>query len=451
MIKLKRRFSNYVKGLTVRDSRLLLSVLTSILAKFIAIGSTLITIPVTLNYLGAESFGIWMVISGVVAFISFSDFGIGMGLQNALSKAYGEDDYDSPKHYIANACLILTGVACFLATLVFFLFSVLPMERVFKVEDAQLVNSAVSALKYTLFAFVFGIPISLIQRILSGVQKTYIANNVMLVGSILSLLSILIAVYFDLGLVGLSIFFTLSPSAALLSYGVYFFYKNSHLKPRFSNLSKAHVSPIVSAGAWTVFVQIIYTAKMNVPTLIISASLGLLAVAEYSIAQKLTGLAASVIGIALQPLWVVYGEAYHRGDKVWVENALIKSIKMVFLLTVCSAIIFQFLGQPVIELWLGGEVLPSKLLIACFSLWMISSTVNISFSMLLNGTGFFKNQSLFSFVFIGLSLLLIFYYVDDVGVAGVVFILFLVAELACVPMYYLESKRVLSELSCENK
>lgn len=451
MIKLKRRLNGYIKGLTVRDGRLLLSIITSVLAKFIAIGSTLITIPVTLSYLGAESFGVWMVISGVVAFMSFSDLGIGMGLQNALSKAYGESDDKSPRHYIANACLILTVVSCFLAILVFFLFSVLPVERAFKVENGQLVDSAVSALEYTLFAFIFGIPISLIQRILSGVQKTYIANNVMLVGSILSLLSILTAVYFDLGLVGLAIFFTISPSVALLSYGIYFFYKNSHLQPRLSNLSKAHVSPIVSAGAWTVFVQIIYTAKMNFPTLIISASLGLLAVAEYSVAQKLTGLAASVIGIALQPLWVVYGEAYHRGDKVWVESALIKSIKMVLLLTVGSAIIFQFLGQPVIELWLGDEVMPSKLLIACFSLWMIASTVNVCFAMLLNGAGFFRNQALFSFMFVGLSLLLSLYFVEDVGVAGVVFIIFFIAELACVPMYYLESKRILSELSYENK
>jgi O-antigen/teichoic acid export membrane protein len=434
-----------------RNLRLALSVATSVLSKFIAIGSTLITIPVTLSYLGAESFGVWMVISGVIGFMAFSDLGIGMGLQNALSKACGEDDTDSPKYFIANAYLIITSVSCFLALLVFVLFSVLPIEGLFKIENQVLLSNAIEALKYSLITFFLVMPIALIQRILGGIQKTYVANNVMLIGSVLSLLSILTAVHFDLGLTGLSVLFILSPSLALLLYGLFFFFKNKLLRPSISNLSKSHVSPIVSAGAWTVFVQVIYTAKMNVPTMIISASLGLLAVAEFSVAQKLTALASTMIGLALQPLWVVYGEAYHRGDREWVENTLKKSLNLVLLLTGLAAIAFQFLGQSLILLWLGDEVLPSNLLITCFSLWMIASTVNVCFAMLLNGTGHFKNQAVFSFVCVSLALVLNMIFVNDIGLIGVIFVIFLVAELMCVPMYYFESKRVISRLNHGNK
>ncbi|MEY8216616.1 MAG: oligosaccharide flippase family protein, partial [Colwellia sp.] len=212
-----------------------------------------------------------------------------------------------------------------------------------------------------------------------------------------------------------------------------------------------YVTPIISAGAWTVFVQIIYTAKMNIPTMIISASLGLLAVAEYSVAQKLIGLAAAMIGMALQPLWVVYGEAYHRGDRAWVENTLKKSIKLILLLTVLAAVAFQFVGQPLISLWLGGEIVPSRLLIGCFSLWMIASTVNICFAMLLNGTGNFKNQAVFSAFFVGLALILIAVSSKDIGAEGVIFVMFFVAELMCIPLYYFESRRVIMRLNYEAK
>jgi O-antigen/teichoic acid export membrane protein len=434
-----------------RDFRLFISMVTSVLAKFIRIGSTLITIPVTLNYLGAESFGVWMVISGVIGFMSFSDLGIGMGLQNALSKACGEDDDDSPKHYIANAYLIIIGVACFMALLALVLFSALPVEGLFKIEDKVLLSNAVNALKYSLIAFFLVMPIALIQRTLGGIQKTYVANNVMLIGSVLSLLSILTAVHFDLGLTGLSIMFILSPSSAFLIFGLYFFFKNRSLRPNISNLSKSHLAPIVSAGAWTVFVQIIYTAKMNVPTMIISASLGLLAVAEFTVAQKLTALASTMISLALQPLWVVYGEAYARGDREWIEKTLKKSLKLVLLLTGLAAVAFQFTGQPLILLWLGGEVLPSNLLIACFSLWMIVSTVNVCFAMLLNGTGHFKNQAVFSFFCVGLALVLNVFFVNEIGLVGVIFVVVLVAELMCVPMYYLESRRIISKLNHGNK
>lgn len=434
-----------------RDIRLFYSVLTSVLGKFIAIGSTLVTIPLTLNYLGPEGFGVWMVISGVVAFMAFSDFGIGMGLQNALSKAYGLDDQVAPPFYIANSYLVLTGLAALLVALVVFLFSVLPVEALFKIEESKLLDEAVGALQFTLIAFFIGAPIALIQRILGGLQKTYIANNVLLVGSIISLLTILISVYFDLGLMWMAILFTLSPSIALLAYSFYFFYKKPLFLPRSSKLSRKYVAPIISAGAWTVLVQIIYTAKMNIPVLIISSSLGLIAVAEFTVAQKLTGLAAAVIGIALQPLWVVYGEAYFKGDRVWIVSTLKKSLKIVLLLTVPAALIFQFIGRDLINIWLGSDILPSQFLIACFSLWMILSTVNICFAMLLNGTGHFKNQAIFSSVLISSALISSFYFADNIGVNGIAFLLAFVAELACTPMYFLETRRIISGLDNEIK
>jgi O-antigen/teichoic acid export membrane protein len=195
----------------------------------------------------------------------------------------------------------------------------------------------------------------------------------------------------------------------------------------------------------------IYTAKMTMPTMIISASLGLLAVAEFSIVQKLTGLAATMIGIALQPLWVVYGEAYHRGDRAWVENTLMKSLKLVLLLTGLAAIAFQFVGLSLIELWLGGQVQTSQMLIACFSLWMIASTVNVCFAMLLNGTGHFKNQAVFSFVCVGLALSLNAIFVSDIGLVGVIFVVFLVAELIRIPLFYFEARRVIGKLNYGTK
>jgi len=429
-----------------RNTRLLLSITTSVLAKLIAMGSTLITIPVTLSYLGAESFGVWMVISGVVGFMGFTDLGVGMGLQNALSKACGQDDNISSKYYIVNAYLIVTALASCLALLLLAIFTLLPVESLFRIADNSLLTNAVTALKCSLLAFLAGMPVALIQRILGGLQKTYVANNVLLMGSVLSLVAILSAVHFDLGLVGLSVLFVLSPTIALLLYSLYFFYKNIEFRPKLSNVSKRYVAPIVSAGAWTVFVQIIYTAKMNVPTIIISASLGLLAVAEYSVTQKLIGLASTMIGMALQPLWVVYGEAYHRGDRDWVEGALKKSIKLVLLLTVPAAIAFQFVGQSLITLWLGGNILPSRLLIGCFSLWMIASTINTCFAMLLNGTGNFKNQAIFSFVCVGFSLMLCAIFTKQFGLVGVIFAVFLVAELFRIPFNYFEARRVITNL-----
>ena len=129
-----------------RNTRLLLSITTSVLTKLIGVGSTLITIPLTLNYLGTESFGVWMVISSVVGFMSFSDLGIGMGLQNALSKAYGEEDTSSQKYYVSNAYALAIIVVCVASTTLITISYFVPIERLFKITDQVQLDNAVSAL-----------------------------------------------------------------------------------------------------------------------------------------------------------------------------------------------------------------------------------------------------------------------------------------------------------------
>src|SRR6478735_10200709 len=66
---------------------------TAILAQAIQVITAVVSVPLTLNYLGKERFGLWMTISTFLSFINFSDFGIGIGYQNGLSKVIAEKSY----------------------------------------------------------------------------------------------------------------------------------------------------------------------------------------------------------------------------------------------------------------------------------------------------------------------------------------------------------------------
>ena len=74
IILLKRILLKITKGtnasISDRDARLSLSVITAGLDRFIGIGSTIVTMPITLHYLGPVQFGVWMLISGFIGFIS---------------------------------------------------------------------------------------------------------------------------------------------------------------------------------------------------------------------------------------------------------------------------------------------------------------------------------------------------------------------------------------------
>jgi hypothetical protein len=72
-----------------RNRRAMLTGSVATLARVVQMGTSLITVPLTLKYLGNERFGLWMAISSVLAMAAFADFGVGNGVLNTVSKAFG--------------------------------------------------------------------------------------------------------------------------------------------------------------------------------------------------------------------------------------------------------------------------------------------------------------------------------------------------------------------------
>src|SRR4051812_23716437 len=82
-----------------------------IAARGVGVSPPLITVPLTLHYLGAERYGLWATLSSLIALASFADFGLGNGLLNALSSAHGRDDREAGAREVSTAFILLLAVA----------------------------------------------------------------------------------------------------------------------------------------------------------------------------------------------------------------------------------------------------------------------------------------------------------------------------------------------------
>jgi O-antigen/teichoic acid export membrane protein len=191
---------------------------TGILVKFFSVGSALITIPITLKYLGTEEFGLWMLVTSILGVITFSDLGIGMGLQNALSKCVGKDDKTSPSKYISTSYFLVSIISLSIFVLLFAFYKFVPLEILFDSDDLQNKENMYLVIVIAIGIFLFGMPIGLIQRVLNGYQKMYISNNLLLAGQIIAFISIFISVWFNLKIEGLVSLFLISPIIVFLFY-----------------------------------------------------------------------------------------------------------------------------------------------------------------------------------------------------------------------------------------
>src|SRR5260370_23665691 len=67
---------------------------SALMARILAIFVSLVSVPLTIGYLGGERYGAWVTIVSVLTFLSITDFGLAASLTNALSKPQAQHAHD---------------------------------------------------------------------------------------------------------------------------------------------------------------------------------------------------------------------------------------------------------------------------------------------------------------------------------------------------------------------
>ena len=109
---------------------------TAVLARVVQISTSLITIPITVHYLGNERFGLWMAINSVVALATFADFGIGNGVLNTVADAFGRNDFDRIRAAISSGFVVLSTVGLLLLVIFASTFVWVSWADLFQVRSA---------------------------------------------------------------------------------------------------------------------------------------------------------------------------------------------------------------------------------------------------------------------------------------------------------------------------
>ena len=88
-------------------------------ARLVSLGTSIVTVRLTFNYLGAERYGMWMTISSFVMMLAFADFGMSNGLVNLVADALGREDRETARRAASSAFWMLSGVAAIFSLLAF--------------------------------------------------------------------------------------------------------------------------------------------------------------------------------------------------------------------------------------------------------------------------------------------------------------------------------------------
>jgi O-antigen/teichoic acid export membrane protein len=377
-----------------RHRRVVLTAIASVVARSISVASALITVPLTLHYLGAERYGLWMAISSVIALMGFTDFGLGNGLINAVARAHGQNDSEMARRSVSSAFFLLLAIATVLACGFFIVYPLVPWAQVFNVKTQEAFADAGPAMAVFVGWFFIGLPLSVVPSIQAGYQEGFHNSFWQALGNTAGLVCLLVAIAHEASLPWLVGLMAGMPVVATLANGIYLFWvRRPSLKPSLHAMTFSASRSILRTGFLFFVLQVAAVVTFSSDTLIIAQLFGSATVPEYAIPTRLFSLAPMILGMMLAPLWPAYGESTVRGDVVWIRKTLLRSMQLALLVTGVPCLLLVIFGHSLLHFWVGSAVKVSSPLLINMGVWTVMSGVGVSVAMFLNGTNSIRFQA----------------------------------------------------------
>lgn len=394
--------------------------ITLAIARFVTIAISLITIPLTLDYLGVERYGLWMTVSSFTALLAFADMGLGNGLINTISEANGKEDRIAARIHVSSAVVMLSAIAAALLSIFLLVYNWIDWSHLYNVQSSVAIAEAGPATFVFLLCFSLNVPLSAVQRVQLGYQQGFANSLWQAAGSIMALGAVLLAVFLHAGLPWLVLALVGMPVLSMLFQNTQVYLVSyAWLRPSFGFVRRWSVNLLFRLGFMFFLLQLAMAVAYASDNIVAAQVLGLQAVAEFATAAKLFSITPIVLSLLLLPLWPAYGEAVSRGDVNWVKLTLMRSLIFATAIASTAALLLFLFGQDIVEIWAGTAVLPSYSLLLGLSVWSILSAAGTAVAMLLNGTGTIKFQVVCASLMAVAAIVLKTFLAQRIGVAGI--------------------------------
>jgi O-antigen/teichoic acid export membrane protein len=420
----KKLLSYFSKG----HQRSILAKKNIVFSLFIKVFSMIIMfvmVSKSIDYLGKETYGLWVLLSSVLVWTSLFDFGLTNGLRNKLSESLAsENSCDKTNKNMISA----TYATMFVISLVSYLLIALLIyyvnwKTLFSVT--QFTNEELQSVLMIIFlAFSFNLFLKPIHAILNALQWPSVVMIFSFVAAVLSLLSLYLLPLIEIEnkLLIYTILISFFPVIVLLVGSVFLFStKLRKFKPDFKNIDFKLAKKVSVLGYSFFVIQFAGLIISETDNIIIAYLFGTENLTDYNIVYKYFSLFMIATSIVLTPFWSAFTEAYIKKEFDWIKQSVYKLL-YTFSGMAILVVAFIYFSEDVYKLWINEDIeIPLSLSISMGLFMVVYSFANI-FVYFVNGTGYIKLQ-----MYVGMSMAIIniplsyfFASVMDYGVTGVI-------------------------------
>lgn len=398
------------------------SLLASVLSRALSMAVMFLSVGLTVPYLGAERFGIWMTIASFAGMLTFLDMGIGNALVNHIAKAASVDSKKRLCEAVSGGLALLFLLSVIIGLALVFTSRLLPWDAIIKVKDASLHGEIHQAMM--LFAVLFSINMfaSGVQRVFAGMQRAYDAHLAVALGQLISIALLLWAAHQHIGITGLLLVTMGVQSLAPLGLLILLIKRDIFSFKGIGKIAFIESREVLHVGGLFLVLQIGTMVGWGADSFIIASTLGASYVTEYSVVQRLFQFVTIPLMMISAPLWGAYADAHARHDTAFQRLTLKRSMVSTLTIGIIGSAILGLFSPWLIKDWTSGAVEIGANIVLAMAIWKVLEVVGNAFAMFLNGAGIVRPQVWVVLVFCILTLPLKLFFVRETGISGLLWI-----------------------------
>lgn len=369
------------------------SIVLMLIIKGLGILINLAFVPLLIDILNTEKYGVWLTVTTLSGWLSFFDIGLGHGLRNKLSESISKGNYALAKQYVSTTYIALFFIVLILVAIQF-IFT--PMINWASALNApQEMNAELTLLvSWIIFLVCIQFLFKLITSVMLALQMPAFSSLVITLGQFLAFIVIYSATHsnLNLSLLQLGIIISLSPIIVLLISTLFIFAgKYKMYAPSFSAFRKELIYPVLSLGTRFFSIQITALILFQSDNIIIAHVAGPENVTEFNIAYKYIGIINMVFAIITIPYWSASTDAYFKNDFKWIHQT-IRTLNRYWMIMLLSGVFMIICAPFFYNLWMGDSMksdLTLLILIFVYYLFYMRWTM---YGSIINGIGKIKLQ-----------------------------------------------------------
>lgn len=379
--------------------------------------ASLLVIPLYLDLTSIELYGLWLTLGAILGWIKIGDMGLGLSLTRCSIEALESNNYNSLRGYIVGT----VGITLTFGAIIFVVGYYFTDTLIYLFDIDEGLKDNFKKTYYILLIVAWIRPsCSIFSSIINAKQHIAFLHIKNTIVSLIIIIITLILLFYDFGITAFAYGLLVE---ALLTIIIDTFYiksidKKISLFPFKS--SKNNILKLLDFGMPYQILKIANLVSTSTDNIIIMVMLGAASVSTYVFTGKLAFmLAVFLISIAPSVLFPGVSQLFELGEKKKINVLYLKLTDFSIRLGIFSGILFFFINETFINIWVGDNNYGGEYLTIVFVFWIFFESFCRGITAVIYASSDLSGLTIVSFLEALLNIIITLILINLIGLLGV--------------------------------